>query len=141
MPHLVIEAGSVLCLLIGLGFIGVAVHDLRLLRLALWGQQVDGYVESVTVIQRDQTGDPTQWSVTTAFNVVEADRHKTYRCTDIQYEPYSAGKKVPVHYRRNRPDRWATIRDPKSTLARASGFGVLALVCLWLSTAWVLKGL
>ena len=141
MSQLFVEAGSVVCLLGGLGFIGVAVHDLRLLRLAVWGQRAEGRVESVSIIQRDQTGDPTQWSVTTAFYAIEASKRKIYRCTDIQYEPYSAGQQVAVHYRRRRADRWATIRDPKSNLARASGFGVLGLFCLWLSTAWVLKGL
>lgn len=141
MSNFIVEAGSVVCLVGGLGFIGIAIHDLRLLRLAVWGQRADGHVESASIIQRDQTGDPTQWSVTTVFNVVEAGKRKIYRCTDIQYEPYSAGQQVAVHYRRGRPDRWATIRDPKSTLARASGFAVLAAVCLWLSTAWVLKGL
>ena len=138
MSHLIDNAGAVACLLVGLGLLGVSVHDLRLLRLALWGEKTKGYVENALIIRRDPYGDPTQWSVTTVFNVHEAGKRTAVRCTDIQFVPYAKGQEVTVHYRRKRPDRWATIRDPKSALGRASGFGTFAVFLVALSGWWLL---
>jgi hypothetical protein len=138
MSHLIDNAGAVLCLLVGLGLLGASVHDLRLLRLALWGEKTKGYVEDAPIIRRDPYGDPTQWSVTTVFNVHEAGKRTIVRCTDIMYLPYTKGQEVSVHYRRKHPDRWATIRDPKSTLGRASGFGAFGVFLIVLSGLWIL---
>ena len=137
MSHLIDNAGAVVCLIGGLGLLGVSVHDLRLLRLALWGEKTKGYVENAPIIRRDPYGDPTQWSVTTVFHIHEAGKRTTIRCTDIMYIAYTKGQQVTVHYRRKRPDRWATIRDPKSALGRATGFGAFALFLIALS-GWLL---
>lgn len=138
MSHLIDNAGAVLCLLVGLGLFGASVHDLRLLRLALWGEKTKGYVENAPIIKRDPHGDATQWSVTTAFYVHEANRRVVVRCTDIMYIAYTKGQEVTVRYRRKRPERWATIRDPKSALGRATGFGAFGLFLIAVSGGWIL---
>ena len=138
MSHLIDNVGSVVCFIGGLMLFGVSVHDLRLLRLAIWGGKAKGYVENALIIVRDPYGDPTQWSVTTVFYLHEANKRVTVRCTDIMYDSYSKGQEVTVHYRRKRPDRCATIRDPKSALGRATAYGALGLFLVVLCGWWLL---
>lgn len=138
MSNLIDNVGAVACLLVGLMLLGVSVHDLRLLRLAFWGGKTKGYVENAPIIRRDPYGDPTQWSVTTAFYVHEASKRTVVRCTDIMYIAYTKGQEVTVHYRRKRPDRWATIRDPRSALGRATGFGAFGLFLVAVSGFMIL---
>jgi len=134
-----VDAGSVCALIVGLLFLGVSVHALRVLVVGMRGSEAMGHVEVAREAKYDKYGDPISWNVTMAFRAEIGDSHREIRFTEEQSVAFTKKQEVTVHYSPKRPDASATIKRPRASLAKASAFLALTAFCFWLSTAWVLK--
>ena len=134
-----VDAGTVCALIVGLLFLGVSAHTLRLLAVGMRGLKALGHVEVTREARHDKYGDPIRWDVTMAFRAEIGEKHREIRFTEEQSEALARKQEVTVHYNPKRPETSATIKRPRASFGKATAFLVLTAFCFWLSTAWALK--
>lgn len=131
-------AGAVCCLGVSILLLGPIVHEFRVWWMALRGEKAKGHVERLSVVKHDKYGDPTQWSVSAMFPIIETGGKRSVATVQerlgIQYAPR---QEVVVRYDPNRPHSWATLRRPQDIFAKASGILTLTVVMFLTSAGLV----
>ncbi len=130
--------GSVVGIILGAIILGPAVHEIRILRVALRGATATGRVEAVREGRRDRYGDTVRWISVVSYWAEAGGKRREVRFDERLGYSHDKKKEIVVRYSPKKPDRLVTIRPPREVLAKAGGLTVLAVFFIAAGLWWLL---